>query len=618
MYVIGTAGHVDHGKSTLIEALTGIDPDRLREEKERGLTIDLGFAWLNLPSGKEVSIVDVPGHERFIKNMLSGVGAIDLAMLIVAADESVMPQTLEHLAILDLLSVRKSFVVITKSDLVDNDLLELVKLEVEEAVKGTKLESSPVLCVSSTTKEGLRELIGELDSALGELEERPDLGRPRLAIDRSFSISGFGTVVTGTLIDGVFKLGQEVFLARRGVRSRIRGIQAHKSHLEIATPGTRIAVNLMNIKAENVSRGEILTIPGWLNSTRAIDAKVKILNSVARPIRHNFPITVHVYSAETTARLRLLNQDFLKPGQEGWAQLWLDEHLPLVRGDRFIFRSTDQTIGGGVIVDLDSKKHRRKDPAVIDYLDALIQEDPLVKLETTLESVQPSDVKSISRLINLPLVETIALIEKAVSVGFIFPLGNAIDESSDLLTVRGWRKVSNKAISILTDFHKENPLKLGMSLEEFRKRLALKERFAQSVLNALLKTGDIEEDGHIVRLENHSPILTVNQQSQIDDFLAILSETPFPTDQPSLPVDLQMILVDRGEIIRLGSNMAIKTNYYKMIQSKIINRVKSEGQISLSDTRDLLGTSRKYAQSILEHMDDEKITRRVGDIRILL
>ena len=254
--------------------------------------------------------------------------------------------------------------------------------------------------------------------------------------------------------------------------------------------------------------------------------------------------------------------DFLKPVQEGWAQLWLDEPLPLVRGDRFIFRSTDQTIGGGVIVDLDSKKHRRKDPAVIDYLDALIQEDPLVKLETTLESVQPSDVKSISRLINLPLVETIALIEKAVSVGFIFPLGNAIDESSDLLTVRGWRKVSNKAISILTDFHKENPLKLGMSLEEFRKRLALKERFAQSVLNALLKSGDIVEDGHIVRLENHSPTLTVNQQSQIDDFLAILSETPFPIDQPGLPVDLQMILVDRGEIIRLGSNMAIRTNYY--------------------------------------------------------
>ena len=618
MYVIGTAGHVDHGKSSLIEALTGIDPDRLREEKERGLTIDLGFAWLTLPSGKEVSIVDVPGHERFIKNMLAGVGAIDLAILVVAADESVMPQTLEHLSIIDLLEVRTSVVVITKSDLVDDDLLGLATLEIEEAIQGTNLEGSSIVCVSSVTKDGFGELVHLLDVALGKLGEHLDLERPRLAIDRSFSISGFGTVVTGTLIDGMLSVGQEVVLARTGLRSRIRGIQSHKNHLDSANPGTRVAINLSSIKAENILRGEILTIPGWLNATRAIDAKVKILDSVSRQIRHNLPITIHSHAAETTAKLRLLDSDFLKPGDEGWAQIWLDEPLPLVRGDRFIFRSSDQTLGGGLIVDLDSKKHRRNNPKVIEYLGALTQDDPLVKLTTALESIQPAGAVELSKLLNTPLESIVPLLNKGVSSGSIFPLANPISETTLLLTQSGWASISQKAKKTLTDFHTKRPLRLGMPREEFRKRLNLEGRSAQPVLNVLLDSEVVIEDGTVVRLKTHYPKISDQQQTQLDNFLATLLQTPFPVDQPSLSVDLLGLLVERGQIIRLSNGIVMETNHYKMAESKIIENVNESGEISLADARDLLVTSRKYAQSILEHMDDEKITRRIGDVRVLL
>ena len=277
MYVIGTAGHVDHGKSTLVKALTNIDPDRLPEEKAREMTVDLGFAWMTLPSGREVSIVDVPGHEKFIKNMLAGVGAIDLAMLIVAADESVMPQTREHLAILDILQIRRGLIVVTKTDLVDEELVELVKAEVEDVLEGTTFEGCPMVGVSAYTGDGLDELQAEIDKILDTTEERPDVGRPRLPIDRCFSITGFGTVVTGTLIDGVLAVGQEVELAGTDRRGRIRGLQSHKTKVDHIQPGVRLAVNISGLSRSEVLRGEILTAPGWLHPTRRLDARMRMV-----------------------------------------------------------------------------------------------------------------------------------------------------------------------------------------------------------------------------------------------------------------------------------------------------------------------------------------------------
>ena len=301
MYVIGTAGHVDHGKSTLVKALTGIDPDRLQEEKDREMTIELGFAWLTLPSGREVSVVDVPGHERFIKNMLAGVGGIDLAMLVVAADESVMPQTREHLAILDLLEVKRGLVVVTKVDTVDQDWTELVKLEVEDVLKGTSLEGASMAEVSAITGQGVPALQVLLDSMLEQTTRREDLGRPRLSIDRSFVMPGFGTVVTGTLLDGSLTVGQEVELIPSGRKRRIRGLQSHQQKVESIGPGNRVAVNLANTTQDEAGRGEVLTMTGWLRPTRIADVRIRMISNAPQPIKHNLGVTFYTGTSENLA-----------------------------------------------------------------------------------------------------------------------------------------------------------------------------------------------------------------------------------------------------------------------------------------------------------------------------
>ena len=310
------------------------------------MTVDLGFAWMTLPSGREVSIVDVPGHERFIKNMLAGVGAIDLAMLIVAADESVMPQTREHLAILDILRIRRGMVVITKTDLVDDELVELVKAEVEDTLVGTVFEGCPMTPVSAYTGAGLDDLKSMIDDILNDTETRRDLGRPRLPIDRCFTVSGFGTVITGTLIDGSVAVGQQIELAPSGRQARIRGLQSHKSRLDAASPGVRLALNLSGISRDDVMRGEVLTNPGWLRPTRRFDANLRMVKGAPHALKHNEGVTFHLFTSETTGRVRLLDADRLQPGSEGWVQVLLDDPVPMVKGDFFVLRSSEDTLGG--------------------------------------------------------------------------------------------------------------------------------------------------------------------------------------------------------------------------------------------------------------------------------
>ena len=397
MHVIGTAGHVDHGKSTLIHALTSIDPDRLREEKERGMTIDLGFAWLQLPSGEEIGIVDVPGHERFIKNMLAGVGGIDLALLIIAADEGVMPQTREHLDILDLLRVTRGIVVITKSDLVEPDFLELVREEVSETLAPTTLSGAPVIAVSSQTGDGLPELIELLDAQLQNTPQRPDRGRARLPIDRAFAISGFGTVVTGTLIDGSISVGSELEIVPGRRNVRVRGVQSHRKAETTVERGSRTAVNLTGVDVDEVSRGQILTTRGWLRTTGAADGHVRMATNAPGPLRHNMQVTVHWLAAESLARVRLLEADRLHPGDSGWCQIVLETPLPMVKGDLFILRSNVGTLGGGEIVETDARRHRRNDPNLIARLEALSAPDPMDVLILTLDSAGPLSVSELAR-----------------------------------------------------------------------------------------------------------------------------------------------------------------------------------------------------------------------------
>jgi len=423
MFVVGTAGHIDHGKSVLVHALTGIDPDRLREEKERGITIDLGFAWLKLPSGQEVGIVDVPGHERFIKNMLAGVGGIDLALLVVAANEGVMPQTREHLAILDLLKIKRGIVAVTKKDLVDEEWLSLVKMEIEDLIGPTTWSQAPIITVSAVTGEGLFDLVSAIDELLSFAGTRKDVGRPRLPIDRVFTMAGSGTIVTGTLIDGSLSLGQEVEIVPPGLKSRLRGLQTHKARINTATPGSRVAANLAGIATSQLQRGDVLTKPGWLIPTMMLSVQLRLLPYLHRPLRHNTIVSFHTGAAETMGKVHLLEKEELQPGETTWAQLTLNRPMALVYGDHFIIRSTVETLGGGEVVESHARRYRRFRPAIIQSLKAkgggTTEEIIMALLETRqlLELTDLLDEYNLSASEVQLVTESLIQQEKVVGIG---------------------------------------------------------------------------------------------------------------------------------------------------------------------------------------------------------
>ena len=365
--VVGTAGHVDHGKSTLIRALTGIDPDRLREERERGMTIDLGFAWLTLPGGADVGIVDVPGHQDFIRNMLAGVGGIDAVVLVVAADEGVMPQTREHLAILELLGVERGVVVLSKRDLVDDEWAALVRAEVRTALARTPLADAPIIDVSATTRRGFEELLASLETVLGAAPPRRDLSRPRLPIDRAFTMTGFGTVVTGTLVDGSLRVGEEIELVPGGLRGRVRGLQTHRRAIDAARPGSRVAANLTGIEKEAVDRGMVLAHPGTIAPTSVIGARLRMLRDVSGPLEHGDTVRVHAGTAEAIARVSVLDEGgVIEESEEAWVQLHLATPLTVAVGDRFVVRrpSPSETLGGGSVADTSGERARTRADAV--------------------------------------------------------------------------------------------------------------------------------------------------------------------------------------------------------------------------------------------------------------
>ncbi len=619
MYVVGTAGHVDHGKSTLVRALTGIDPDRLREEKERGMTIDLGFAWLQLPSGNEVSIVDVPGHERFVNNMLAGVGGIDLALLIVAADESVMPQTREHLAILDLLQIQRGMVVITKKDLVDEDFLELVAAEVEDVIAGTALEGAPIMAVSAITGERLPELMAAIDGLLAQTPPKRDVGRPRLPIDRSFTISGFGTVVTGTLIDGSLNVGQEVELVLSGQRTRIRGIQTHKSRQEQAQPGTRVAANLIGVPHDNIYRGEVLTTSGWLRPTDAMDVHLRVIPGAPHAVRHNMFVTVHTGSSEAVARLRLLDGDAAEPGETTWAQLKLDAPLAVVKGDYFVIRSNRTTIGGGNIVDPHARRPRRNHEATLERL-ALMEKgtdrDVLLK---SIETAEPSEFASLVNRANLSPEAAKAELEAMASEKLVVVLGRqAIGPGVYIYTSAGWASVAERARRALAAYHKQFPLRRGAPREELRSRLGMTPQVFNNALPRLVEDSVAVEEGAQARLPEHTPQLSESQRRAADDYLKRLASEPYspPTDSP-IDAEVLSVLVEEGRVVKVNETVVFSASAYQEMVDRITAYLREKGEITAADVRDLFGTSRKYALSLMDYLDQQRVTRRVGDARVL-
>jgi selenocysteine-specific elongation factor len=613
MHVIGTAGHVDHGKSALVHALTGIDPDRLREEKERGLTIDLGFAWLTLPNGEPVGIVDVPGHRDFIENMLAGMGGIDAALFVVAADEGVMPQTREHLAILDLLGIGTGIVVLTKVDLAESEeWIELVAADVSETLEGTVLEDAPIVSVSARTGQGLDELLAALQEVLTQAEPRPDRGRPRLPVDRVFTISGFGTVVTGTLTGGCFEVGQEVAVLPRGLKARVRGLQTHKQKVERAAPGSRVAMNLSGISKADLKRGDVVTTPGWLRPTVLVDVKLRYLpatlrprsgqalqprsGQAQRPLRHNTQLKFFAGAAETMARVRLLGQDSLPPGQSGWVQLRLEEPVPLVKGDRFIVRlpSPPATVGGGVVVDPHpGRKHRRFRPEVIARLETLAQGSPAEILLQALERRGPTPARDLLSASGL---------------------GQAVSEALAQLLDEGQ--------AIVLGVQQEETKLLGKNLVSSRAWwAALTERVSRELGAYPAAEGLIADEGATVRLPSHTIRLTAEQQQQVDALLARFRRQPYTTPSfkestAAVGEEVLGVLIARGDLVPASPEVLFLTETYEMMEARVRAHIEREGSITLAQTRDLFGTSRKYAQGLLEHLDEIGVTKRVGDARV--
>lgn len=621
MFVIGTAGHVDHGKSTLIEALTGIDPDRLAEEKAREMTIDLGFAWLTLGEDEEVGVVDVPGHRDFIENMLAGVGGIDLALFVVAADEGVMPQTKEHLAILDLLEVRGGVVALTKVDLIDDpDWLELVTLDLAESLTDTVLADAPIVPVSARTGEGLEELKTILWEQLQHTPPRPDKGRPRLPVDRVFSLTGFGTVVTGTLIDGRLRLGDQVEIQPSGLKGRVRGLQTHKMKREVAHPGSRVAVNLTGVGRDEIQRGDVLARPGTVGSTILLDVAYRHLQGAGKPLKHNTEVKLFVGAAEVVARARVLGTRQIEPGSEGWLQLALSAPMAVIRGDRFILRqpSPGKTLGGGRVLDpFPGRRHRRFRPEVIERLQTLAQGTPAELLLQTLTRLEPTTEQALVKQSGLDQATARSALQELEKEEQIVRAGR------QLLSRAGWQQRLDQVSRILAEYHRQYPLRLGISREELRSRLKLSPAVFNPMLTQAATDGLLVESGALVREPGHDIKLTAEQRAAADALLkqfsgAGINSPSVKEARAAVGEDVYFALVDLGELRPISSDVVYAEAGYREFTGAILKYLEEHGRINAAQTRDLLNTSRKYAIALLEHLDEKRVTRRVGDHRELI
>lgn len=627
MYVIGTAGHVDHGKSTLVQALSGIDPDRLQEEKERGLTIDLGFAWFALPSGREVSVVDVPGHERFIKNMLAGVGGIDLALFVIAADEGVMPQTREHLAILDLLQTDHGVIALTKSDLVEPDWLDLVEADVEELLSHTSLAGSPIVRCSGTTGGGLNDLRGAIDAALEALPPVRDIGRPRLPIDRVFTISGFGTVVTGTLVDGSLRIGDQVAVEPGGLHARVRGLQSHKRKVDSAEPGTRTAVNLSGVSPDELSRGMVLTTGDWLSASVSMDVRLRAVESLTAPLRHNTTLTLHSGAAEVAARVRLLERDDLAAGEETWAQLRLEEPVAAARGDFFVLRNSVTTVGGGRIVDTRPRRHKRNQRETLDALARLLEGSPDDAVLTELQRLEPAPLSLLRERAELDDALVGEVIARQIAEGAIVVLdGTPSDglpaDSAVLASAAGVEALARRAVSAAEEFAHEHPLRPGIPKEELRSRLGLPAR-AFTGLESILTTDGEDAPAPLVSRKGSLDVagreirLSAEQGATADAFVERLRVADVKPESEQMDPELALYLEAEGRVVRVAEGIYFEAGVHAGMVERVRAAIEERERITLAEVRDLFGSSRKLAQAFLEDLDRRQVTRRVGDNRVL-
>lgn len=623
--IIGTAGHIDHGKTTLIKALTNIDTDRLEEEKKRGITIDLGFAFFDLPSGKKAGIVDVPGHEKFIKNMLAGVSGIDLVLFVISAEEGVMPQTQEHLDILSILNVQKGVVVLTKSDLVDEEWLMMMEEDIKETMKGTFLENAPIVPVSSLTKAGFDELIDTVDTMGDEIELKSISSAVRLPIDRVFTLQGHGTIVTGTLVEGRIEEGDVLSIYPTLKEAKVRSIQVHSHSVKTAYAGQRVAVNVTGIKKTEINRGEILATDNSMEVTSMLDVKLKLLKTSHRELKNWTRLRLYHGTKEILCRLVILDKEALKPGEECFCQLRLEEPTTCKYGDRYVVRfySPLETIGGGVILDPNAHKHKRFKQEIIDELlfKEAGREDEIIENLIKKHSGEFLNLDEIVKLSGISKENASEQLEHLKSNGLVLELAKKVLIHKEFLLSK-----EQEMIISLNNYHEKYPIRLGMPKEELRNKLfdQIKNKLFDEILE---KYSNIIIKGKYIYLDSFEVKYNLQQKQIIEDIFNSLNNEPFkPTTMPEIIKkhakekhlkDMISNLVETDQLVRMNDTVYLSKESFDLALAKIKGLFETSDRVVLSDCRDVLGTSRKYIVPIMEYLDGKGITKRVGDERML-
>jgi len=630
--VIGTAGHVDHGKTALIRELTGIDTDRLKEEQERGITIELGFAYLTLPDGEKVGIVDVPGHEKFVKNMVAGAGGIDLVLMVIAADEGVMPQTREHMEICELLGISRGIVALTKCDLIDNDWRELVMDDIAEFTDDTFLAGAPIIPVSSVTGEGIDDVRRALVDMIGTVERRTDLGLFRLPIDRVFSMKGFGTVITGTLMSGTVSTGDTVEIMPRRRTAKVRGIEVHNASVTTAVQGQRTAVNLQGVDKSSLERGEVLAHPGFFESSIRADIVFTYLESAKKKLKSRSIVRFHVQTADVMARIILFGRDTVSPGERVHAQVLLDSPLALMAGDRFVIRSYSPvtTIGGGFILDPLAVKHKQAELAAIETELATLETgtgDEKTAVILARAGITGIPAKRLSLRTGIPPKRQDTIAEKILSR----KEAHLVDkEERRLVADAAYRAFQDKLLDILKKFHEKSPLMKGISREELKNTAGqyVDVKIFTKALQDLESTGSLASAGNQIALTEHrvdlgDALSTVKER--LESVLLAAGLKP-PTVKELLDshgiADKELknvlpLMVKEGVITKITNDLYFHTTVLDRLREDYTAFLRKQKKASPADFKEMTGLTRKFIIPLMEHFDAVKLTIRVGDSREL-
>lgn len=619
--IIGTAGHIDHGKTTLIKALSGIETDTTQEEKDRGMSINLGFAYFDLPSGKRCGVVDVPGHEKFIKNMLAGVSGINLVLLLVDSREGIMPQTKEHIDILTLLGIENYIIVMTKIDLVEEEYRELVKEDIQEFIAGTVLENSPIIDVDSISKKGLDILLETIDKKTEDIEAKNIEKNARLNIDRSFQVKGFGTVVTGTLTEGIVNVGDELVIYPKGIKTKVRNIQVHAKDVEKAYAGQRTAINLANIKFDDVKRGDTLATADSLIKTYMLDSEIKLINDERANLELWDRVRVYIGTEEVMARVVPLGTDLLKAGESSFAQLRLEDEIAVKNYDKFIIRTYSPmiTIGGGVILDASPKKHSRFNEEILEKLKVQLEGNTSDLIANYILSHNNYLVSkdSIVKDLQLPEEEIVESIAQLVETATVY------ETKLGYIHKKKYEEVLEKLKKLLVEYHNRFKLKVGIPKIEVLSKFKLSQKETLELLDLFIANNEIRLEGNLVAEKDFVVNYDKKQLAEKERIEKALLEGGFTpptikdlTNGEKTKVEIVESLID-NTIVRLDADLVLHANVLKEAIQKVEDHFSANEQMGLAEFRDMTGSSRKYSMAILEYIDKLGITRRVENYRVL-